>query len=472
MRLGRWNFNGRKIEADGWLPCAGRSSVAAERGVLWVRCDGIPIHLRSLALFKELGNVCGNFLDFKVDGCSMNAVRIKVGQAGVIPRQIPVTFKDESYSVRVTVEDTRIFADGWRGSGSDVFVRVGVQTDGSKNRVREKSYLLGNEAVQKMVSGLGDCDDRVDSDPSTEQIKGDGEKVHKRERVGVDSDSRADIEERKMALSLDDRDGVVDLVGEKGHKFSSGVRCSNDVAVEAVSLENGYRVEKGDLEDNGHVEEAFGPSPFRTIKEGVENVMEESFSEDVGNLDSGVGKAHMEANGVVALPLQLVDVGSSEIQLISDLVVENQVTNSSSKTPLSPALEEESFLPELGWNQSQPADAVSEEESSESEVEDSEVETDMDLDKGSEEEDEVLCKSLGIAAQLELKLGGSGADAEAVVRSVADEVLNKRNKVLSTSKKERELRRIRIDSSFSASVGNRVRQERGSGASSPSFYVS
>ncbi|CAN0874911.1 hypothetical protein LINGRAHAP2_LOCUS10525 [Linum grandiflorum] len=64
MSLNRWKFRDRQIEVDGWFPFAGRSNVAADRGLVWLRIEGIPLHLRSSSLFSQLGRCCGNFMDF------------------------------------------------------------------------------------------------------------------------------------------------------------------------------------------------------------------------------------------------------------------------------------------------------------------------------------------------------------------------------------------------------------------------
>ncbi|CAN0873197.1 hypothetical protein LINGRAHAP2_LOCUS10312 [Linum grandiflorum] len=101
MRLGRWIFRDRVIDADGWFHYAGRSRVDFEQGRVWIRIDGIPLHLRSIELFRQMGNFCGGFLDFDEGGCSWNSVRIKIKQDGALPSQIPLCFENKCYSVQV-----------------------------------------------------------------------------------------------------------------------------------------------------------------------------------------------------------------------------------------------------------------------------------------------------------------------------------------------------------------------------------
>ncbi|CAN0912937.1 hypothetical protein LINGRAPRIM_LOCUS380 [Linum grandiflorum] len=52
INLGRWEFKGRRILANAWIPIAGRSSVLGN-GFVWIRVDGIPLHLRSYEYFNN-----------------------------------------------------------------------------------------------------------------------------------------------------------------------------------------------------------------------------------------------------------------------------------------------------------------------------------------------------------------------------------------------------------------------------------
>ncbi|CAN0915644.1 hypothetical protein LINGRAHAP2_LOCUS29238 [Linum grandiflorum] len=131
LRLGRWGFRDRNIEADRWFPFAGRSRVSVDRGVVWLRVDGIPVHLRSLSLFKQVGEYCGGFLDSEESGCSWNSIRVKIRQVGVIPSCVPIKRGDEFYILQVTVEEQPQFVEGWQGVGSKVFVRAGKRITGS-----------------------------------------------------------------------------------------------------------------------------------------------------------------------------------------------------------------------------------------------------------------------------------------------------------------------------------------------------
>ncbi|CAN1254784.1 hypothetical protein LINPERPRIM_LOCUS8763 [Linum perenne] len=62
MALGKWRFGNTLLQVDGWIKAAGRSAVSAEKDVVWVLASGIPLHLRSPALFQAIGDMCGSFL--------------------------------------------------------------------------------------------------------------------------------------------------------------------------------------------------------------------------------------------------------------------------------------------------------------------------------------------------------------------------------------------------------------------------
>ncbi|CAN0880892.1 hypothetical protein LINGRAHAP2_LOCUS13907 [Linum grandiflorum] len=145
LRLGRWRFGERNIKAGDCFSFAGRSNVAAEKGVVWLRMDGIPLHLRSFALFKQLGNCCGRFLDFKEDGCSLNSIRIKVGEVAAIPRQIPIFLDDECYLIYVLVENSWKFKEGWRVRSTEVYVRAQIPVPASAVPEADGQNSVGGE---------------------------------------------------------------------------------------------------------------------------------------------------------------------------------------------------------------------------------------------------------------------------------------------------------------------------------------
>ncbi|CAN1176756.1 hypothetical protein LINPERHAP2_LOCUS32712, partial [Linum perenne] len=101
ISLNRNTFGDIPILLDKWTPEAGRSKVLAGENVVWITIRGIPIHLRSSDLFRQIGSVCGVFLGFKVCS-SLSSVRIKIRRAGVIPEVVPINFEGNVFMLSVT----------------------------------------------------------------------------------------------------------------------------------------------------------------------------------------------------------------------------------------------------------------------------------------------------------------------------------------------------------------------------------
>ncbi|CAN0885097.1 hypothetical protein LINGRAHAP2_LOCUS15022 [Linum grandiflorum] len=69
LALGRWSFDDIVIQLDIWIKEVGRSNVLLDSDVAWIIVCGIPLHLRSIDLFWQMGNICGGFLGSEVIGC-------------------------------------------------------------------------------------------------------------------------------------------------------------------------------------------------------------------------------------------------------------------------------------------------------------------------------------------------------------------------------------------------------------------
>ncbi|CAN1164339.1 hypothetical protein LINPERHAP2_LOCUS25521 [Linum perenne] len=113
--LNRCRFGSVVILLDEWIPEAGRSNVSFEEDVVWVTISGIPLQLRSSELFKELGDLCGDFLSYD-DRCSLSSVRLKIRLRGSVPEDIPLLFEDVIFPLKM-VQDPFIPA---RSCGFDV----------------------------------------------------------------------------------------------------------------------------------------------------------------------------------------------------------------------------------------------------------------------------------------------------------------------------------------------------------------
>ncbi|CAN1819951.1 hypothetical protein LINPERHAP1_LOCUS28905 [Linum perenne] len=73
LTLKRFSFEDSTLLVDKWIAMAGRSSVLQDKDLAWVIVHGIPLHLRSTALFEKIGDWCGGFVKAE-EGASLSEV--------------------------------------------------------------------------------------------------------------------------------------------------------------------------------------------------------------------------------------------------------------------------------------------------------------------------------------------------------------------------------------------------------------
>ncbi|CAI0400733.1 unnamed protein product [Linum tenue] len=176
MALNRWKYKDFQILADYWIENAGRSGVIRSLGEVWVRIDGIPLHLRSDELLAQLGNFCGEVREIQDQGVSLNEVRIRIVPNEVIPDEIPLCYESFVFPVRVAVEPIGPqpaidsgdrFLHGWKGKGRGVYVRrrrvdgVDMTSDGPLiESIRSRTQTIACEGVDAMSCPVN-CRDRL-----------------------------------------------------------------------------------------------------------------------------------------------------------------------------------------------------------------------------------------------------------------------------------------------------------------------
>ncbi|CAN1810026.1 hypothetical protein LINPERHAP1_LOCUS25783 [Linum perenne] len=100
LSLNRFSFGSFHLLIDSWTKMAGRSRVAWNSNCTWVAVKGIPLHLRSTALARCIGEVCGEFIDL-ADGADLSSMRVKVRIRGCLPEVIPISIGEESFPVNI-----------------------------------------------------------------------------------------------------------------------------------------------------------------------------------------------------------------------------------------------------------------------------------------------------------------------------------------------------------------------------------
>ncbi|CAN1805391.1 hypothetical protein LINPERHAP1_LOCUS24256 [Linum perenne] len=102
LKKEKWVFRGLEVGVKRWTHSAGRSNLVAMQGALWIIVFGIPIHLRSEALFKSIGDLCGGFLEGMDTGFS--AVRLKVKKGTSLPTSILLKVQGISVEIKILLE--------------------------------------------------------------------------------------------------------------------------------------------------------------------------------------------------------------------------------------------------------------------------------------------------------------------------------------------------------------------------------
>ncbi|CAN1135612.1 hypothetical protein LINPERPRIM_LOCUS15437 [Linum perenne] len=103
VALGKWRFGNILLQLDGWIKDTGRSTVSAEKGVVWILVSGIPVHLRSSALLQSLGELCGAFLGSEKAG-DLNSARIKVRMLNEVPSTVTLKYGADLFKISLSVE--------------------------------------------------------------------------------------------------------------------------------------------------------------------------------------------------------------------------------------------------------------------------------------------------------------------------------------------------------------------------------
>ncbi|CAN1182233.1 hypothetical protein LINPERPRIM_LOCUS40737 [Linum perenne] len=90
IALNKCMFGSIRIFLDSWTAGAGRSTCLEDQGLAWVSVKGIPLHIRSAELFQSLGDLCGGFIEFDTQRCSLYSVRLKIAPASSIPPLVKI----------------------------------------------------------------------------------------------------------------------------------------------------------------------------------------------------------------------------------------------------------------------------------------------------------------------------------------------------------------------------------------------
>ncbi|CAN0847684.1 hypothetical protein LINGRAHAP2_LOCUS5106 [Linum grandiflorum] len=100
IALNRRQFGNVEIFLDVWINDAGRSSVRLGMNVVWLVARGIPLHLRSKALYRLVGESCGQFI-CSDESRRLDSVRINVKLLGECLDEIPLLHGHDIVPIKV-----------------------------------------------------------------------------------------------------------------------------------------------------------------------------------------------------------------------------------------------------------------------------------------------------------------------------------------------------------------------------------
>ncbi|CAN1157851.1 hypothetical protein LINPERHAP2_LOCUS21791 [Linum perenne] len=132
LDLKRWIFKEWSILLDIWTKMAGRSNLVLDSDYLWISVRGIPLHIRSMELFRQIGEMCGGFVSAE-EGLSMSSIRLKVKAGSLIPDELPLCHGSDVFPVRIEAEAPSSispqgmlssFLDSWKGKSSGFLART------------------------------------------------------------------------------------------------------------------------------------------------------------------------------------------------------------------------------------------------------------------------------------------------------------------------------------------------------------
>ncbi|CAN1805437.1 hypothetical protein LINPERHAP1_LOCUS24275 [Linum perenne] len=104
ISLNRWEPPGFRIKADMWLNHSGTSDVEGKRGWKRVLVKGIPLHLRSEAVLRDITGCFGKEAICLEEGGRLNELRVKILASSVIPNGFWLQYRDEKFWLSVCLE--------------------------------------------------------------------------------------------------------------------------------------------------------------------------------------------------------------------------------------------------------------------------------------------------------------------------------------------------------------------------------
>ncbi|KAG5607522.1 hypothetical protein H5410_029014 [Solanum commersonii] len=107
VSTGQWICKKMKLELEWWKPTTGCWPPEVRRDRVWIRLLGLPMNIWSQKVFKEIGNLCGGYIETEETFLKnhLHWARIKVqGDSKRIPREVEITCDSFTYTIPVWCE--------------------------------------------------------------------------------------------------------------------------------------------------------------------------------------------------------------------------------------------------------------------------------------------------------------------------------------------------------------------------------
>ncbi|CAN1145358.1 hypothetical protein LINPERHAP2_LOCUS14635 [Linum perenne] len=177
LALKRWRFKDWDIFMDVWTKSAGRSRVLEDLNSAWVVVRGIPLHLRSMELFRQIGDYCGGFISAE-DGTSLSSIRLKIKGGSQVPDELPLCHGSEVFPVRIEAE-----------APSPLSPHGNLSSFLSTWKAKRKSFKVGSTGVGGVFSSALPISTLEKGSPSSAardtEIEGARERVGSEDSLGT-----------------------------------------------------------------------------------------------------------------------------------------------------------------------------------------------------------------------------------------------------------------------------------------------
>uniref|UniRef100_A0A0V0IZK3 Putative ovule protein n=1 Tax=Solanum chacoense TaxID=4108 RepID=A0A0V0IZK3_SOLCH len=110
---GDWFWKSYKFSLEWWSPTS--NAIFERPNQVWIRVVGLPLHLWSQKVFREIGNLCGGWIRTEEETELRNHLkwaRLKVrGDGESIPSTVELTYGDLTFKVQMVETPARVISD-------------------------------------------------------------------------------------------------------------------------------------------------------------------------------------------------------------------------------------------------------------------------------------------------------------------------------------------------------------------------